>query len=224
MFPQTTLILYDGITGIHRVGMRNDTAVITTLIPESPADKAGVQYRDQIMMIDDTVVSGTGMNARRIRQMLEDRSGKPIELKIKREGEDELLNFSFQRDPYLYQIDSYDYLYLPDSLGKWDIHDIMSDSLDTLFINPLTAKITVYAVEEGSPAERNGVLPGDKLISLADEVDKDYDIHISHEVLSTISSDTSIMILRDDSLIYLPIEPSVQGDLKGITSQFEKDF
>jgi serine phosphatase RsbU (regulator of sigma subunit) len=224
LFPQTTMIVYDGITGIHNVTLRNDTAVITTLISESPADHAGIELRDQIIEINDSVVSGTGMNIRGIKQLLYGQSGQSIDFTIKRQGEKELLTFSIQMDPYLYQIDSYDYLYLTDSLNQWDIHDIMSDALDTLFKDPLDAKITVYDVEKGSPAEKIGILPGDKMISLADEVDKDYYYHISHGILNTISPDSSITILRGDSLIILPVEPSVQDDLKGMTSQFEKEM
>jgi len=223
-FPQTTMVVYDGITGIHNVTIRNDTAVISTLIPESPADRAGIKLRDQIIEINDSTVSGAGMGLRGIRQLLHGSSGQSVELKIRRNGEDNLRNFSFQMDPYLYQIDSYDYLYFPDSLLQWDIHNIMSDALDTLFKDPLDAKITVYAVEKGSNAEENGILPGDKMISLADEVDKEFYYHISHGILNTISPDTSITILRGDSLVYLPLEPSVQGDLKGIKSQFEKEM
>ncbi|TFH26111.1 MAG: PDZ domain-containing protein [Bacteroidia bacterium] len=218
------MVVYDGITGIEDVVFHKDTAYVSTLIPDSPADQAGIKPGDQIMAIDDSVVSGTGMNRRGVMQLLHDRSGKFIELKIKRKGEGQLLSLTLQRDPYLYQIDSYDYVYLVDSLEQWDIQNIMSPALDTLFRNPLDAKITVYAVEKGSPAERSGILPGDRIVSLADEVDKDYSYHISHDVLSSITSDTSLAILRDDSLIYLPIEPSLQGDFMGIKSQFENDF
>ena len=225
VFPQTTMIVYDGLTGIHDVTFHSDTAFISTLIPDSPAHKAGIRLSDQIIAINDSVVSGTGINRRGIWQLLHDRSGKFIELKIKRKGEEKLLSFTFPRDPYLYQIDSYDYVYLVDSLEQWDIQNIMSPALDTLFKDPLTSKITVYAVEKGSPAERNGILPGDQIISLEDEVDIDYSYHISYDRLNTISPDTSIAILREDSLIYLFLpEPSLQGDLMGIKSQFEQDF
>jgi serine phosphatase RsbU (regulator of sigma subunit) len=224
-FPQSELIVYDGFTGIHDVSYRNDTAVISTLIPNSPADRAGIRLGDHIVAINDSLVSGTGMGKKAIRQLLRDRSGKAVEITIKREGENRLLSFDFQREPYLYQIDSYDYLYLVDSLGQWDIHDVMSPSLDTLFKDPLMAKITVSAVEPGSPADENGILPGDQIISLTDEVDTDHSYHISYESLSRISPDTSVEILRENSMIYFfLLEPSLQGDFMGITSQFEKDF
>ena len=118
VFPQTTMIVYDGITGIHNVSLRNDTAYISNIIPGSPADKAGIKPRDQIVTINDSLLAGTGMNRRGVEELLHDRSGKFIKLEIKRQGEEKLLSFSFQRDPYLYQIDSYDYMYLVDSLGK----------------------------------------------------------------------------------------------------------
>jgi serine phosphatase RsbU (regulator of sigma subunit) len=224
-FSQTKMIVYDGLTGIHDVNFQNDTAFISVLIPKSPADKAGIRLSDQIIAINDSVVAGTGMNRRGIRSLLQDRSGSPIALSIKREGEEKLLSFAFQRDPYLYQIDSYDYLYLVDSLEQWDIQDIMSPSMDRLFKDPLKSKTTVYAVEPGSSAERNGILPGDQIISLLDEVDKDYSYHISYDRLHRISPDTSIAILREDTLIYFfLLEPSLQGDLMGIRSQFERDF
>lgn len=174
VFSQTKMIVYDGLTGIHDVNFQNDTAFISALIPKSPADKAGIRLRDQIIAINDSEVAGTGMNRRGIRSLLQDRSGSPVELSIKRKGEDSLLSFAFVRDPYLYQIDSYDYMYLVDSLEQWDIRDIMSPSMDTLFKDPLKAKITVYSVEKGSPAEKNRILPGDQIISLGDEVDKDF--------------------------------------------------
>ncbi len=224
VFSQTTMLVYDGITGIDNVSFQNDTAFISSLISNSPADKAGIKRRDQIISINDSVVSGTGMNHREVKQLLQDHSGKGIEFIIKRRGVEKLLSFSFQRDPYLYQIESYDYMYLVDSLGQLDIHDILSSSPKTLFKDPLISKTTVYAVEKGSPAERNGILPGDQIISLADEVDTEYDYHIGMDRLQTISSDTSLRVLREDSLIFLfPAKPS-QGDLRGITSQFENDF
>ena len=218
------MIVYDGFTGISQVSYQNDTAIVLNLIPDSPADKAGLKRLDQIISINDSVVSGTGKNRRAFLHLLRDHSEKLIRLKIKRTGEAELLSFEFRRDPYLFQIDSYDFLYLVDSLGEWDIHDILSGSLDTLFKDPLVSKTTLYAVEKGSPAEKSGLLPGDQLVSLADEMDAAHDTHIGQDRLESISSDTSLTILREDTLLFFfPANPS-RGDLKGIRSQFEKDF
>ncbi|MEJ2596278.1 MAG: 7TM diverse intracellular signaling domain-containing protein [bacterium] len=100
----------------------------------------------------------------------------------------------------------------------------MSDSLVRLFKDPLGAKITVFSVEEGSPAETGGIYPGDQIISLAEEVDKDYDYSVSSGILYSITTDTSVTLIRGDSLLDLPIEPTTQGDFKGIQSQFRHDF
>ncbi len=223
-FAQTKMIVYDGISGIYNTMVQDDTLVILNLVPKSPAQKAGIQFRDQIVMINDSVVAGQGLNSRDIKKMLNGRSGELIDLTIKRNGEDSLLSFSFMRDPYLYQISTYDFSYLVDSLEQWDIHDIMSESLDSLFTNPLIAKCRVYSVEEGSPAEKNGILAGDQVISLADEMDRDYEYHISQKKLSTITSDSSFTILRDDSVLYFNQRPSMEGSLKGIRSQFDRDL
>ena len=224
-FAQADMIVYDGFTGIQNVVYRKDTAVVASLIPRSPAQRAGIRLGDQIIAINDSVVSGNGMDRRAIMQLLLDRSGKYIELKIRRGGDNKLLSFNFHLEPYLYQIDSYDYTYLVDSLGQWDIGDVMSPSMDSLFKDPLQARITVYAVEPGSPAEKNGIMPGDRIISLADEVDADHSYHISYDGLDQVSGDTAITVLRGNTILDLFIkEPSLQDDFKGVTSEFEKDF
>jgi len=221
---QTTMLVYDGITGIDQLSVLNDTAVITHIIKKSPAHRAGILAQDRIIAVDNQAVSGMGMNVREINNLLRKRAGTIIDLEIYREGQEGLLSFTLQRDPYLFQIPSYDYMYLVDSSRQWDIHEILSPSLDTLFQSPLDAKITIHSVEEGSTAQKLGLLPGDKIISLADEMDLDFDYHISHKLLSRISSDTSLTILRGDTTIYKPVLFSLREDLTGITSQFEVDF
>ena len=221
---QTTMLVYDGITGIDQLSVLNDTAVITHIIKKSPAHRAGILAQDRIIAVDNQAVSGMGMNVREINNLLRKRAGTIIDLEIYREGQDVLLSYTLQRDPYLFQIPSYDYMYLVDSSRQWNIHEILSPSLDTLFQSPLDAKITIHSVEEGSTAQKLGLLPGDKIISLADEMDLDFDYHISHKLLSRISSDTSLTILRGDTTIYKPVLFSLREDLTGITSQFEVDF
>lgn len=221
---QTTVLVFDGITGIDQILVQNDTALITRVIKKSPAHKAGIIAQDRIIAIDNQVVSGVGMSQRGIRKILHKPAGTSLSLQIQRPGQEELLSFTFQRDPYLFQITSYDYMYLVDTSQQWDIHEILSPSLDTLFQNPLDAKITVHSVEEGSAAQKLGLLPGDKILSLAEEMDLDFDYHIGYDLLGTLSSDNSLTILRGDSTIYKALLSSLQDDLAGITSQFEVDF
>lgn len=224
IFGQTQITVYDGYTGIFNTYIQNDTARIATLLPESPAEKAGIMVRDQIIAINDSAISGEGLNQRVIHDLLHHRSGEAIDLLIKRKGEDSLLHFSFQRDPYLHQLDAYEFEYLVDSLEQWDISQVMSNSLDSLFVNPLMAKSRVHSVEPGSPADKIGILPGDQVISLMEILDKDANYHISGGVFSSVSVDTSFTILRGDSLIYFDLEPSLNTSFKGIESQFSQDF
>jgi len=224
IFGQTEIIVYDGYTGILNTSIKNDTTHVATVLPGSPAAKAGILYRDQILAINDSVVSGTGFSQRVIKDLLHNKSGEHLDLTIKRKGVDSLLHFSICRESYLHEIPTYEFEYLVDSLEQWDITQFMSDSLDSLFVNPLVAKSTVYSVEEGSPAAKIGILAGDQIISLLEELDKDEFLHISSGVLANATVDTFFTILRGDSLIQYEMEPFVGASLKGIESQFAHDF
>ena len=82
-FAQTKMIVYDGITGIYNTIIQNDTVQVSTLVPKSPADKAGMRFRDQIIMINDSLVSGRGFRSKDIKQLLYGRSGESVDLRIK---------------------------------------------------------------------------------------------------------------------------------------------
>lgn len=224
VFGQSRVILYDGYTGIRSTYIRNDTFRIAKLLPGSPAEKAGIRNLDQVIAINDSAIYGKEFGQRDMEDLLLDRLEKPVDLLIKRKGEDSLLHFNFQREPYLHQIEAYEFEYLIDSLERWDINDILSGSLDSLFNDPLTAKSTVYSLEMGSPAAKIGILPGDQVISLREELDKDFYYDISSRVFTNVTVDTSFTILRGDSLIHFEIEPSASTSFKGLKSQFSNDF
>ena len=59
---QTRVIIYDGYTGILNTYIQNDTTSIATLIPGSPAEKAGIRPQDQIIAINDSVITGIAMS------------------------------------------------------------------------------------------------------------------------------------------------------------------
>jgi membrane-associated protease RseP (regulator of RpoE activity) len=113
--------------------MLGDTARIINLQPNSPAEKAGIMLRDQIISINDSLVAGRGLNFRQVKDYLFDANGKTLQLEIKRRGEDSLLTFAFQRDLFLHGIEAFEYEYLIDSLEQWDIQDLLSGRLDSQF-------------------------------------------------------------------------------------------
>jgi serine phosphatase RsbU (regulator of sigma subunit) len=221
---QTEVIVYDGYTGIFNVSIQNDTALVATLLPGSPAEKAGVRFRDQIIAINDSLITGIEITHRHIQELLRDEAGKEMKLLLKRRGADSLLSISFPLENYRYEIVAFEYEYLIDSLEHWDIYDITSPALDSLFKNPLLAKSTVYSVEEDSEAFKTGIRPGDRFISLEEQLDKDFSFHISGGLFNTVIADTAFTILRGDSQIHFPVPPSIDGSLQGIRSQFAHDF
>lgn len=221
---QTEVIVYDGYTGLKNISIQNDTAFIATILEGSPAQKAGLKFRDQIIAINDSAISGEGLDRRLIQDFLRRESGEEISFMVKRRGVDSLLNIAFNLESYLYEIIAYEYEYLIDSLGQWDIYDVTSADLDSLFVNPLLAKSTVYSVEEGSEAAKKGILPGDRIISLEEQLDKDYYYSLSGGVFNTFVHDTSFTILRGDSLIHFPFSPTIHGSLEGIQDKFAHDF
>ena len=221
---QTEVIIYDGSTGILNTIIRNDTAQVATILPGSPAEKAGIRFRDQILSINDSAISGQALNHRLLKDLLHNRSGEPIDLLIKRRGVDSLLHFSFSRELYLNLIPAFEYEYLVDSLDRLEITRIVSGSLDSLFTDPVIAKGTVFSVEPGSPADELGILPGDLFVSLLEEVDKDYYYEISSGPFLVTAPDTTVTVRRGDSLIHFPIETSLIKNLRGIESQFSHDF
>lgn len=221
---QTEIIVYDGYTGISSISTLNDTARVVRLLPESPAVRAGIKLRDQIISINDSLVAGRGLSLRQVKEQLFGAAGAFIHLQIKRKGEPSLLHFSFQQDLYLHQIEPYEFEYLIDSLEQWDIQDVLSGSLDSQFKNPLVSKSTVFSVEEGSRAAELGVLPGDLVVSLMEMLDRDPDFHVGSGVLSALINDTSFTLLRGDSLIFIPESPDIYEGLEGARSQFGQDF
>jgi len=53
---QTEIIVYDGYTGIKSFSFVNDTARVVGLVPDSPAEKAGIRLRDQIISINGAMI------------------------------------------------------------------------------------------------------------------------------------------------------------------------
>ncbi len=224
LFSQDQIIVYDGSSGIVTASMQNDTAIIRSILPKSPAHKAGVRYNDQILKINDSQVSGMGIANRELKKLLIGSANDSLRLEIKRAGEDTLIYATLSFDPYLHQMDFHDYTYLVDSLEVWSIQDILSDTSSSLFSNPLENKCLIQSVEEGSLAARKGLLPGDRIISLVGEMDRGYDFHIGMSNLAKVTSDTVLTVLRKGLEIQIDLNPSVKNSLKGTQSQFGHDF
>ncbi len=76
----------------------HDTIMVINVIAGGPAEKMGLIPGDQIITIDDTVYSGTGLNELRVIRKLRGPRGSQVTLGIKRWGQDSLLSVSIVRD------------------------------------------------------------------------------------------------------------------------------
>lgn len=224
LLSQDHITVYDGSSGIVSAIMHNDTAIIRSVLPKSPADKAGLRYNDQIIKINDTPVAGRGITNRVLKQLLMGSAGDSLQLEIIRAGEKSMLNKDLRFDPYLHQMSFHDFTYLVDSLETWSIQDILSDTAKILFSNPLESKCLVHTVEKGSQAARSGLLPGDRILSLTDEMDRGFDFHVGMSDLEKVTSDTALTILRDGLEIQIDLNPSVKEALKGVQSLYAHDL
>lgn len=224
ILAQEHLTVYDGSSGIVFASMLNDTATIRSVLPKSPAHKAGLRYNDQIIKINDSLVSGTGTTFSILKKLLMGSANDSIHLEIKRADEDSLLTPTLSFDPYLHQMSFHDFAYLVDSTEALSIQDIIWDTGSILFSSALENKYLVHSVEEGSLAARTGLKPGDRIISLAEEMDRAYNFHIGMYDLEKFTSDTALSIMRDGQEIKINLNPSVKGSLQGVQSRYAHDF
>jgi carboxyl-terminal processing protease len=87
---------YGGIGA--RVGVREKIFFITETNPGSPAEKAGLLPGDEILQIDNELVSGKGIDPDAVSNLLRGQPKTKITLKIKRWGDKEPISFVIERD------------------------------------------------------------------------------------------------------------------------------
>jgi len=105
--------LEGGFEGIGvQFNLRNDTIYIVNALPGGPSEKVGLQPGDRIVSVDSQIIAGTGLNNRRVMDLLKGPEGSEVSVGIKRHGVDELLNFTITRGEI--PISSFDAIYLYD--------------------------------------------------------------------------------------------------------------
>ncbi len=93
-----------------------DTAIVISVIPGGPSEKAGVLSGDRIMKVDGKDVAGVKMNQDSLVKLLKGPRGTKVHLDVKRDNLEELLSFDIVRDKI--PVKSVDVAYmLDDSLG-----------------------------------------------------------------------------------------------------------
>jgi carboxyl-terminal processing protease len=101
--------------------MQKDTVIVVSTISGGPSEMVGIKPGDRIVKVNDTVVAGVDMPSSRIVGMLKGKRGTKVDVSIKRNDYDKLLEFTITRDKIpLYSIDvSY---MINDSIGYMKIN------------------------------------------------------------------------------------------------------
>ncbi len=86
---------FDGI-GVQ-FNIFRDTVLVVNVIKDGPSEKAGLEDGDRIIMVNDSVIAGIGIKNDGVMSLLKGPKGSQVELKIKRNGEDELLSYNIYR-------------------------------------------------------------------------------------------------------------------------------
>ena len=95
------------------IGDRDGQVLVISPMEDSPAERAGLKPKDQIVKVDDEVV--IGWTSDRIVQKLRGEPDTKVTVWVRREGEDELLSFEITRE--IIKLKSVRYEMLSDDIG-----------------------------------------------------------------------------------------------------------
>lgn len=84
-----------------------DTLNVVQTISGCPAEKVGVMPGDKIIYVEDSLIAGVGVKNKTIQRLLRGPKGSVVVVKILRQGEQELIDFSITRDRIpIYTVDA----------------------------------------------------------------------------------------------------------------------
>lgn len=90
-----------------------DTLMVVTTISGGPSEKVGLRAGDRIVQVDTKNIAGIGLKNTDVYDLLRGKKGTKVDLRIKRKGEDNLLDFTVIRDKI--PINSLDASYMLDA-------------------------------------------------------------------------------------------------------------
>jgi carboxyl-terminal processing protease len=95
--------------------MIKDTVLVINVIQEGPSSKAGVQPGDRIITVNDSVIAGKKINDEKIKSLLRGVSGSKVQIKVLREGLDELIPIEITRGKVLLKSIDVAYMITPNT-------------------------------------------------------------------------------------------------------------
>ena len=87
---------FEGI-GIE-FSIMKDTIYVVAPLSGGPSEEVGLTSGDKIIKVDGEMVAGTGVDNRKVYELLRGKKGTEVEIAIKRRGVDDLLDFTIVRD------------------------------------------------------------------------------------------------------------------------------
>jgi len=118
---------FDGIGVMFNI--QNDTIMVINTVPKGPSEKVGVKAGDRIVMVDDSVVAGIGINSNDVVKLLKGKSGTKVKVGIKRKGIKEILDFNIVRDKIPLESVDVEYM-LTSDIGYIKINKFARTTLD----------------------------------------------------------------------------------------------
>jgi carboxyl-terminal processing protease len=76
----------------------DDTIMVVTPLSGGPSEALGIQSGDKIIMIDDTLVAGIGIDNSQVVKKLKGAKGTEVEVGIQRNNKKDLINYTIKRD------------------------------------------------------------------------------------------------------------------------------
>ena len=93
--------------------MEKDTLYVVQTIAGGPSEKVGIMPGDRFIMVDDSVIAGKKLKNTSIMKLLRGPKGTKVNIKVKRIGNSDLLDFLIVRDDI--PVNSIDAVYMADS-------------------------------------------------------------------------------------------------------------
>ncbi|SNS58438.1 carboxyl-terminal processing protease [Ekhidna lutea] len=87
---------YEGV-GIE-FNIFKDTIHVVSPLSGGPSEKLGIRAGDKIIKVDGERVAGIGINNQRVVELLRGPGGSKVTVSIKRDGEDDLIDYTIERD------------------------------------------------------------------------------------------------------------------------------
>ena len=87
---------FEGIGVTFRI--EKDTVTIISTIKGGPSEKVGIKAGDRIVSVGDSLIAGVGINNNKVMKLLKGPRGTKVDVKMRRRGVPELLDFTITRD------------------------------------------------------------------------------------------------------------------------------